>query len=220
MGLNKSNGNMYDWITHTWNTVKGACPHDCSYCYMKRFGRQSKLHFDEKELKTNLGTGNFIFVGSGCDLFANDIPTKWVIKTLEYCQKFDNEYLFQTKNPKYFKKYIDDMPPKTNLCTTIESDVYYWRIMRNSPPPIDRGKMMFDLTLFPKFVTIEPILEFNLKEMIEIIKMINPIQVNVGADTGKNNLPEPPKEKILALISELEKFTIVKQKKNLKRLIN
>jgi len=32
-------------------------------------------------------------------------------------------------------------------------------------------------------------------------------------------LPEPPKEKILELISELKKFTVVKEKSNLKRLL-
>jgi hypothetical protein len=37
--------------------------------------------------------------------------------------------------------------------------------------------------------------------------------------TGHNNLPEPPKEKILELIFALEKFTVVKQKSNLKRLL-
>ena len=52
---------MYNFITHTWNTIKGECPHGCSYCYMKRWGKQSSLHFDEKELKTDLGKNNFIF---------------------------------------------------------------------------------------------------------------------------------------------------------------
>ena len=40
---------MYPWVTHTWNVIKGKCPHDCSYCYMKRFP-QGELRFDEKEL--------------------------------------------------------------------------------------------------------------------------------------------------------------------------
>lgn len=31
MPLNKSTGNMYKFITHTWNTIKGECPHGCSY---------------------------------------------------------------------------------------------------------------------------------------------------------------------------------------------
>jgi DNA repair photolyase len=35
MPLNPSKGNMYPFVTHTWNPIRGKCPHDCSYCYMK-----------------------------------------------------------------------------------------------------------------------------------------------------------------------------------------
>ena len=80
MGLNRSQGNMYKFITHTWNPVKGACSHNCSYCYMKRMSIQNPVRFDEKELKT-LINGNFVFIGSSCDLFANDIPGEWIDKT-------------------------------------------------------------------------------------------------------------------------------------------
>ena len=40
-----------------------------------------------------------------------------------------------------------------------------------------------------------------------------------GADSNnkRNNLPEPSKQKVEALIKELEKFTKVNQKSNLKR---
>ena len=92
--LNPSKGNMYPFVSHTWNTVKGKCPHNCSYCYMKRFGKQSDLHFDEKELKTDLGEGNFIFVGSSCDMWADAIPGLWIKATLEHCRQFQNKYLF------------------------------------------------------------------------------------------------------------------------------
>lgn len=51
MPLNESTGNMYPWLTHTWNTIKGTCPHNCDYCYMKRWGPQKPLYFDEKELQ-------------------------------------------------------------------------------------------------------------------------------------------------------------------------
>lgn len=37
MVLNEQKGNMYNFITHTWNPIKGKCWHDCSYCYMKKF---------------------------------------------------------------------------------------------------------------------------------------------------------------------------------------
>ena len=95
MSLNISKGNMYEFVTHTWNTIKGECYHDCSYCYMKRWGKLNTVRFDEKELKTDLGKGNFIFVGSSCDMFANDINSDWIIKTIEHCAKYpDNKYLF------------------------------------------------------------------------------------------------------------------------------
>jgi hypothetical protein len=69
------------------------------------------------------------------------------------------------------------------------------------------------------FVTIEPVMDFDLPEFIELIKKANLIQVNIGADTGRNHLPEPSAEKVMALISELQKFTMVKKKNNLKRIL-
>jgi len=85
MSLNKTTGNMYEWITHTWNPIKGRCFHDCSYCYMKRWGEQKPVRLDAKEGKTDLGYGNFIFVGSSCDMFAEDIPDDWIIPVLIVC---------------------------------------------------------------------------------------------------------------------------------------
>ena len=68
-------------------------------------------------------------------------------------------------------------------------------------------------------ITIEPIMDFDIFVMIEKIKEVSPFQVNIGADSGYNNLPEPSKEKILELILELEKFTTVFRKSNLGRLL-
>jgi len=55
MGLNISKGNMYEFVTHTWNVIKGKCFHDCDYCYMKRWGDLKPIRLDKKELKTDLG---------------------------------------------------------------------------------------------------------------------------------------------------------------------
>lgn len=221
MSLNESKGNMYDFVTHTWNTVKGACYHDCSYCYMKRWGKQKPVRFDEKELKTDLGSGNFIFVGSSCDLFAQDIPEEWISKTLKHCEKHDSKYLFQTKNPDRFWDYIDAcvVTDKSVLCTTIESNRWYSDIMRNSPQPQMRFYALDNIKdVVPLYLTIEPILDFNLGVMVEWVKQIGFKQVNIGADSGNNNLPEPEWGKVQELITELEKVTVVKQKKNLARL--
>lgn len=217
MGLNRSIGNMYPWITDTWNTIKGTCPHNCTYCYMKRFKNQKPIRFDAKELKTDLGEGNFIFTGSSCDMFAEDINPDWVMWTLDHCEKFRNRYLFQSKNPIAFEAW--PLPPHSVICTTIETNRWYPKIMCDSPKPIHRANAMSGLIKFPKYVTIEPIMDFDLTEMVDIIEGCMPLQVNIGADSGGNKLPEPSKDKILALITQLGKFTPVVQKSNLKRLL-
>lgn len=218
MALNTSKGNMYEFITHTWNTIKGECLHDCTYCYMKRWGKLKPVRFDVKELRTDLGTGNFIFVGSSCDMFAENIPDVWITETLEFCQKFNNKYLFQTKNPKRLLKFT---LPDCVICTTIESNIFYPEIMVNSPNPCERAKYMKILSDcgYETYVTIEPILDFDLNTMIDLIKQCNPEQVNVGADSGKHNLPEPTKDKIILLVEGLEKFTTIHNKSNLRRLL-
>jgi len=98
MGLNKQKGNMYPFVTHTWNPIRGKCPHDCSYCYMKVYP-QKELRFVESEMETNLGEGNFIFVGSSTDMWAVSVPDKWIDCSLNRCHLFVNRYLFQSKNP-------------------------------------------------------------------------------------------------------------------------
>jgi hypothetical protein len=76
-----------------------------------------------------------------------------------------------------------------------------------------------ELIGYPKHVTIEPIMDFDLEPMIRLVKRCNPVQVNIGADSGNNHLPEPPAGKVLELIAALSEFTTVVQKKNLARLL-
>jgi DNA repair photolyase len=220
MSLNKSTGNMYEFVTHTWNTIKGACPHDCSYCYMKRWGDLKPVRFDEKEFRTDLGQNNFIFVGSSCDMWADEIPKEYILKTLEHCRTFGmNRYLFQTKNPQRIADYIPELPVFSTICTTLESDIIYPAIMRESPWPVNRVWGMIALKGLQKHITIEPILDFTLDRFVESIRLCEPNQVNIGADSGRNNLPEPSADKVRSLIAELSKFTRVVQKKNLARLL-
>ena len=217
MKLNKSKGNMYGFVTHTGNVIKGKCPHGCSYCYMKKWGEQPELHFDEGELDIPMGEGKIIFVGSGCDMFAEDIPKEWIEKILDHCKDYPfNTYLFQSKSPQnFFNKWF---PENTILCTTVESNRIYPEIMGKTPQPEDRLFVVAQITI-KKMITIEPILDFDLDLFIESIKKSEPYQVNIGADSCRNLLPEPPKGKILDLISALSEFTNVHQKENLSRLL-
>ncbi|MFV0536791.1 MAG: DUF5131 family protein [Dysgonomonas sp.] len=222
MALNTQKGNMYDFVTHTWNTVKGKCPHDCGYCYMKRWGHLKEPRFDSSELKTDLGADNFIFVGSSNDLFADQHPDEWIVKTLDYCESFvDNKYLFQSKNPSRILDYIQHpVFKKAVVCTTMETNRIYPVAMNNSSNAYVRAEAMRKITAFVStYVTIEPIMDFDLDEFYPLIKKCNPEQVNIGADSGHNNLIEPTAKKVLDLISSLEKVTKVNQKFNLKRIL-
>jgi len=209
---------MYEFITHTWNPIKGKCYHDCLYCYMKKWGEQKPIHLDEKELKTDLGNNNFIFVCSGCDMFASDISHEWINRIIEYCKKYNNKYLFQTKNPT--RIYDGMLPDNSIICTTIETNRWYFNVMNNAPRPKYRAKSLWlNIKEYKKYITIEPIMDFDINTLLRWVKLCEPIQVNIGADSKGHNLPEPPKEKIFQLIEELEKFTKVHLKKNLNRLI-
>ena len=186
---------------------------------MKRF-KLNDIRLDEKEFKTNLGFDNFIFVGSGNDIFAKDIPEEWILKTLNHCNQYINKYLFQTKNPKRVLKYIDYFPLKSIICTTIESNRNYPEIMNNSPSVENRIKYLSEIKKFPRMITIEPILDFDLQKLINMINYCYPFQVNIGSDSKGNKLPEPKKEKLNLLINELKQYSKIFIKDNLKRLLN
>lgn len=218
---------MYNWITKRDNPLGGECLHNCSYCYVKpmkvRFPKLMEKYSGEPRIEKsgfskNLKKEDTVFICTCNDLFANNVPKDIIIEILKYYDKFDCTKLLQTKNPNrlsIFKEYISR---KFIVCTTIEQDSYNNKFMGRSPDPYNRAIALYNLSL-QKYVTIEPIMDFGLISMIKLIKMCSPIQVNIGADSGNNNLPEPPKEKILELITELEKFTTVKLKKNLNRLL-
>ena len=217
MPLNKSKGNMYGFVNSTFNIIKGECKlHNCSYCYMKKWGEQKPLHFDEKELKTDLGEGNFIFVGSSIDMFADNVPPEWIEKVLSYCLTYpNNTYLFQTKNPLRFNQF--SFRTKDTLCITLETNYSIFDISQ-APHPQIRASRFAEIAHLNKMITIEPIINFDLFDFIRLIKLIEPYQCNIGADSMNSNLPEPSPEKIRELIIELKKFTTVFLKPNLKRI--
>lgn len=219
MGLNPKNGDMYDFITHTWNTVKGKCYHDCSYCYMKIINRnQREEHIDKNEFKTDLTKDKFIFLGSGIDLFAKSIRSEWIKRTLDKCYEANNNlfgegnrYFFQSKNPRRFLEFIDHPVFEYSvICTTIETNRWYAEHMRNCPRMEDRVSAMEEISMrgIKTYVTAEPLMDFDLEEMIECIKRCNPVQVNFGRESFREvEIPEPNNEKVEKLVAEVAKFT-------------
>lgn len=229
MGLNVAHGNMYGFVTHTYNTIKGKCPHGCTYCSIKTRADQLKqiqkeVRLDRSEFKTDLGEGNFIFVGSSCDMWAEGIPEDWITKTLGYLAIYDkNKYLLQTKNPQRFLDLSDYLISDDYIyCTTIETNRSY-TAMGLAPDTAVRAMAMKRLNTlgFKTMVTVEPIFDFDLAMLQLYIEACRPIWVNIGADSKGHNLPEPSKEKVLMLIDALTESRIkIINKDNLKRLLN
>lgn len=221
--LRESKGNMYQWVTHTWNPIKGKCSHDCSYCYMKRF-KLKDTRLEKKVLETDLGEHKVIFVGSSTDMFAHGVPDEWIASVLRQCCEYSkNQYFFQTKNPARFYEFrgwFEWMKNRVILGTTIESN-YIPPEISKAPPPATRALEMYSLAAkaYRTMVSIEPVMEFNLYYIIQLIKMCQPLFVSIGADSKGHKLPEPTKHDVIDMIEQLNEFTDVLLKNNLRRII-
>ena len=229
MSLNVAKGNMYEFVTHTWNPVKGICYHQCKYCYMNDF-RPEKYKcapvMVDDEFKIDLNVGKVIFVGDSIDLFAEDIPDKWIMRVLDHCAGFNdrragqkkNVYLFQSKNPSRFLNFLDHRVFKHAIIgTTIETNRYYPEIMVNSPRIEDRADAMKAIAEkgFYTMITAEPLLDFDKKELVEIIRQCNPRFVNIGRESKRKVwVPEPTSEQVKELVAELREITKVAIKSN------
>lgn len=214
---------MYPWVTHTHSHIGGECPHKCIYCYVDnpRFGRpkryQGEIRLLREELKVNYGKNRSIFVEHCNDLFANDVPREMILAILDHCKMYPmNDYIFQTKNPARMIAFIDQMPPRTLLGTTAETN----RDMDTSkaPPPRERLKAFRKVNTL-SFITVEPILAFDLCEFSDLIIKAHPDFVNIGADSKNHGLQEPTYTEIMALVERLQSAGIeIKEKHNLERL--
>ena len=227
MGLNLSNGNMYKFVNYTWNPIKGKCLHDCSYCYMKQINPNANPpRLAEYELNTDLGCGRSIFIGSSTDMFAEDIPSEWIARVLDYCYQnrnmlLPNAYLLQSKNPKRFLEFINHpIMERVVFCTTIETNRFYPEIMNKAPRIDERVEAMEEIARLgrPTMVTAEPLMQFDHEEMVSFIRRCSPKLVNIGRKSCRRIvLPEPTQEEVQQLIAELKSlksFTKVNVKDN------
>jgi protein gp37 len=222
MSLRKATGNMYNFVSHLWNPVKGKCPYGCSYCYVSRIYKRVKkeqktLKIDSCEAGTDLGKYRTIFVCSGCDLFHPDVPDIWIGYIGQQAFGFSlNRYILHTKNPERASNFFCDFPIDTVLCATIESNRHYPKIS-NAPSPYERitGLQKWH---GPRMITIEPIMDFDPVEFSSLINSCEPEQVNIGADSGRNRLPEPPRGKVEELINLLGRNIKIHLKSNLWRI--
>jgi hypothetical protein len=175
----------------------------------------------EEEFSVKYGSGKVIFMEHQSDLFADGIPSETISRIIAHCKCWpDNKYVFQTKNPNRMLACIGAMPSNCFFGTTIESNIQHNEMM-DAPPPSSRARAMSIIALHHRtFVTIEPIMRFDLSVLTGWIKEMNPEFVNVGADSKGSGLVEPTRDEINALIVAIADLGIeVRGKHNLERLV-
>jgi protein gp37 len=217
-GLSVSRGNMYDWVTHVWSPLVG-CPHQCSYCYVRSNRREQPASVTVKEGWPPLGRDRTIFVGHLCDMFAEAVPGEVIETILAWCRRFPNHYVFQSKNPQRFRCF-DLMPEHSMFGTTIETNRQDVLDRLSKAPSVFQRAVGLLHIKSPKFLTIEPILDFDADPLVDLIATADPDFVNIGADSKRHGLPEPSRSKVMHLVDLLqEKGIAVRKKINLERLM-
>lgn len=216
---------MYEWVTHTHTHLAGRCPHECSYCSIQDLQRRfpelpysGPLRLKENEFAVQYGSGKTIFVENCNDLFAEAVPAEWIDRILDHCLLWPwNTYVFQTKNIRRITDGVWMFPDDCLIGTTVETNRE--NDLGNAPPRRERLSALRKMEEDVRFVTIEPILDFDLEVFAGMLIEAKPSFVNIGADSKGHGLPEPSINKVLALVERLTAAGIeVREKRNLERL--
>lgn len=204
MKTNKSGGDMFP-NHYTANPLGGKCLHDChGYCYVKDFTipflkekYSGEIRLIPKVLTGNTGRGKTIFLCNCNDMFQSRVKEEDIMAIMKECRRFqDNTYLFQTKNPVRMLDWVKDLPPRSILATTIETDDQELLNEHSKAPPVmDRAIAMGKLRLeadelntivgvkTETQVTIEPIMSFTKERLIKLMEIAQPDIIYIGADS-------------------------------------
>lgn len=215
--------NMYSLSRAQYSPFVG-CEFDCSYCensfqlQLKRYGKKHckqcydfTPHYHPERLDQPLpktGYLQFIFCCPFGDIsFCSTEYLEKIVNRIR--QEKDKTFLIQSKNPKTFGRI--EWPDNVILGTTIETNcqgIYDFNNISKAPEPAQRI-MDFEKIKHPnKMLTFEPVLDFDVFIMKAYVNQIKPLIVWLGFDSKKNNLPEPPIEKVKELYWELGKLGI------------
>jgi len=233
----KTKSNMYDWVGMRWNPLGGACPHHCVYCSTNfcrwtrdnpKYKGEPRIIESEMQRKLIDTEGKPIFVCAQNDLFSSTIPFDTVARILMRLHDFPkSQFILQTKNPGKYQTYMELFPPNTIFGTTIETN-RQTIAFSEAPLPSTRAMFMGQLkhifeneldTIIETFVTIEPIMDFDIDKFLDLIDEAEPNFINIGADSKYFKLPEPKWKDVEELMMSIRGRGIeIREKSNLERL--
>ena len=215
---------MFKTIDVTWNPFVG-CRFDCIYCYARdniaprlrhlpQYAADFRPTFVEKALKRRFQPGQFVAVSLMGDI--SWAKREEVLKILAVIENFPRtSFLIQSKNPRCFWEF--SFPSNVYLGTTIETNREYG--LTKAPSSFIRYADLQFIRHPYKFISIEPIMDFDLEVLMQWLDCIRPGIVEVGADNYRNHLPEPPWWKVKMLLENLRDICPrVVEKEGLERL--
>lgn len=212
---------MFPEVTKTWNPYVG-CLHKCIYCWARSLAEGKLKHLAryrdgfapkliEHELKRIFRAG-FIFTSDMGDLWGSWVPHQSIEKVLVPIRCSPGAaFLCLTKNPERYHEFLHLIPSNVILGATIETNIQFSEISQ-APSVVDRATYMAGIQEATKFISIEPIMAFQLDSFVSMIRTIAPDFVYVGYDNHGHHLPEPSRSETEELIDALEEFTIVRPK--------
>jgi hypothetical protein len=182
----------------------------------------------EPELHTNLYRaqgedvrGGTIFVGSMIDLAS--VSEEDFIAAMEHCKKYpDNIYLFQSKAPTYLLRWQKHFPPEYMVGTTIETTLPVYNFS-GAPSPCFRAFVFAHIPAKYKLVSLEPLMQFDLYEMLSWLDRIKPTHISIGARTGGgpeclgDAAPTDTVRLVWDLLMKFESYIVLKR--NLDRIL-
>lgn len=216
--------------TRSWNPFVG-CNFDCEYCkpsFQKLLAWIGRMHHckncqyyephEHPERLSRLYPDKTIFACEDGDInFAKPQFMAKVFGVMRADTKNRN-WLLQSKNPKCFEQYLDQLPKETYLVTTFETNRDTTKKISKAPLTSKRLADFRALQWDKKFVTVEPIMDFDLDIFAEQIASVKPACVFIGYNTKPDivKLPEPSKEKTMDLIQRLESKGVKVLTKNMR----
>jgi hypothetical protein len=215
---------MFKTVTRTWHVFSG-CHFECKYCWAQPFilGRLQNLPkyqngfeptFHPKELLKMFWPGDFVGVALMGDInFADDKSRQAILGRISDFPQ--TNFLIQSKDPRVFGLW----PKQENIYfgTTIETNRDYK--LSKAPTPLVRYMSALLLKSPHKFISIEPVMDFDIEVLVRWLQDIHPEIVEVGADNYHHGLPEPSPEKVKQLLEALRGFVPrVVEKEGLERL--
>lgn len=222
-------GRMYD-ETKTWNPFKG-CEFDCTYCkpsFQAQAKRQKqncldcyhyRPHYHPERLQKR-PSAKVVFVCGNADIsFCEPSFTREIIASIK-AHNSQKEYYFQSKQPEYFSQFLTEFPSNVTLVTTLETnrDAGYREISK-APVPSVRYEQFKALDWPNKVVTVEPVMDFDLKVFKTWLISLKPLYVWIGYNSRPKQvkLPEPDMLKVKMLQAYLGMANIKVREKDLRK---